>query len=154
MNNTISDTQSKDSQPQPEGTSSGGEVLVNLENLIKNHDASIDKIKVELKKHREMLTDVLANDPTYKQHDDKAKEAAKVRNMTRGQILKRPDCQDLVTKIKGMQTDLKELTGALSDYLREYARMSGTNEIQGNDGETREIVYTARLVKKPSKNYK
>lgn len=127
------------------------EVLLNLEGLVKNHDASIEKIRVELKKYREMLADILANDPTYKEHEGKAKEANKLKTTTKAQILRRPDCADIVGKIKGMQGELKDLTASLSDYLREYARLSGSNEIEGEDGEVREIVYVAKLVKKKSR---
>jgi hypothetical protein len=127
------------------------EILLNLEGLVKNHDASIEKIRVELKKYREMLADILANDPTYKEHEGKAKEANKLKTTTKTQILRRPDCADIVSKIKGMQGELKDLTASLSDYLREYARLSGSNEIEGEDGEVREIVYIAKLVKKKSR---
>jgi len=133
-------------------TNDSAEVLLNLEKLIKNHDAGIDRLKTELKKHREMLADILANDPTYKLHEEKAKEANKVRSMTKMQILKRPDCADLAGKIKNMQTESKELAASLSDYLREYARLSGGNEIEGEDGEVKEIIYVAKLVKKKSKS--
>jgi len=46
---------------------------------------------------------------------------------------------------------LKDLQNALSDYLREYQRLSGSNEIEGDDGEVREIVYVAKLVKRTSR---
>lgn len=133
-------------------TNDSAEVLLNLEKLIKNHDASIDRLKTELKKYREMLADILTNDPTYKLHEEKAKEANKIRSMTKMQILKKPDCADLAGKIKNMQTEAKELAASLSDYLREYARLSGTNEIEGEDGEVREIIYVAKLVRKKSKS--
>ena len=41
-----------------------------------------------------------------------------------------------------------ELNEGLSDYLREYQRLSGSNEIEGEDGELRTIVYVAKLVRK------
>jgi hypothetical protein len=37
---------------------------------------------------------------------------------------------------------------ALSDYLREYERLSGTNQIETDDGHIHEIVYIAKLLKK------
>ncbi len=140
------------SNPVTSSKNDTAEVILNLESLIKNHDANIEKLKIELKKHKEMLADILANDPTYKLHEQKAKEANKVKLMTRMQILKRPDSADLVNKMKNIQSEIKELSASLSDYLREYARLSGSNEIEGEDGEVREIVYVAKLVKKKSKS--
>jgi hypothetical protein len=127
------------------------EIILNLENLIKNHVSNIDRLKETLKKNKEMLDDIFLNDQTYKLHCDKVKEAGKVRANTKAQIMKQPNVFDLAKKIKEMQAERKELEGALSDYLREYTRLSGTNEIEGEDGEVREIVYTAKLVKKSSR---
>lgn len=127
-----------------------GQILINMEGLIKNHIASIDKLSQEVKKLKEMLDDIFKNDPTYQQHDEKVKEATKVRQTTKQQILKRPQAADLDEKIKSLKSQLKENQTSLSDYLQEYQRLSGVNEIEGDDGEIREIVYVAKLVKKSS----
>ena len=126
---------------------SGG-ILVNMESLVKSHISQIDKLNEELKKLKEMLDDILANDSTYQEHLENAKEAAKVKTATKNQILKRPQAADLNEKIKSLKSQIKENQSSLSDYLQEYARLSGVNEIEGDDGEVREIVYTAKLVKK------
>lgn len=126
------------------------EILLNMESLIKGHIATIDKLTEETRKHKSMLDDIFANDPTYQEHDKLAKEAAKVRQGTRQQILKQPQAADLDKKIKELKSELKENQGSLSDYLQEYARMAGVNEIEGDDGEVREIVYNAKLIKKSS----
>jgi len=126
-------------------------IILDLEKLIKNHISSIDRIKIELKKHREMLEDVFINDPTYKLHAEKAKEANKLKSSTKQQIARQPNVANLLSKVKGMREEVKGLEGALSDYLREYQRLSGVNEIEGEDGEVREIVYVAKLVKRSSR---
>ena len=55
-------------------------------------------------------------------------------------------------KVKDMTQENKDLSVAQSEYLREYARLSGTTEIEGEDGEVREIIYVAKLVKKARRN--
>lgn len=129
---------------------SNAQILVNMESLIKSHISAIDKLSVELKKHKEMLDDIFDSDPTYKEHSDKAKEAAKIKSATKAQILKKPQAADLDKKIREFKAQLKENQESLSDYLQEYARMSGVNEIEGEDGEVREIVYVAKLIRRPS----
>lgn len=124
------------------------EILINMESMIKSHLASLDKLQEECSKHKSMLDDIFENDPTYKEHSEKAKESSKVKANTKAQILKRPQAADLDNKVKTLRSEVKEIQKALSDYLQEYARLSGVNEIEGEDGEVREIVYTARLVKK------
>jgi uncharacterized protein YlxW (UPF0749 family) len=135
-------------EPTPVATQTSGEVLINMESLIKTHMAAIDKLEVEVRKNKEMLDDIFNNDPTYKEHADKAKEAAKVKQNTKAQILKQPQAKELDDKVKSLKSQLKENQDALSDYLQEYARLAGVNEIEGEDGEVREIVYQARLVRK------
>lgn len=129
----------------------GAQVLLDLEQLIKTNVANIDQGKVELKKQREMLTSALENDETYRLHDEEAKKAAKVKAGTKYQILQLPGNKALAEKVKSIAADIKEANTALSDYLREYQRLSGSNEIETEDGQIREIVYTAKLVKRSPK---
>ncbi len=126
------------------------EILINMESLIKGHIATIDTLSEEARKIKEMLDDIFSNDPTYQEHDKLAKEAAKVKQGTKQQILKQPQAAELDKKYKELRGELKENQGSLSDYLQEYARMSGVNEIEGDDGEVREIIYNAKLIKKSS----
>lgn len=126
-------------------------VLGDLENLIKGHISGIDKRKEELKKLKEMISDILINDPIYQEHEKIAKEANKVKSATKAQLMKAPNAAEVVGKVKTMVEEVKEMDGALSDYLREFQRLSGASEIEGDDGQVREIVYVAKLVKKSSR---
>jgi hypothetical protein len=137
--------------PAVQNTSSANAtVLLNMEGLIKNHITTLDKLSEELKKHKEMLEDIFKNDKTYQEHAEKAKEATKIKQGTRQQILRQPQAGELDKKIKEMKSQIKENQESLSDYLQEYARMSGVSEIEGEDGEVREIIYSAKLIKKSS----
>lgn len=130
---------------------STAQVIINLESMIKSHIDSLEKLSEEIRKHKEMLDDIFANDPTYQEHLKQAEEVNKVKNATKAQILKRPQAHELDQKVKGLKNDLKENQASLSDYLGEYQRMSGVNEIEGDDGEVREIIFTAKLIKKSSR---
>ncbi|EKD85351.1 MAG: hypothetical protein ACD_38C00038G0015 [uncultured bacterium] len=123
-------------------------LLLRIEEMIKTHMSQIDTLQEDITKRKDMLNDIFTNDETYQEHDKIAKEAAKVRTGTKQQIMKRPDAADLSNQLKSLKSEQKELKEGLSDYLREYQRLSGSNEIEGEDGELREIVYTAKLVKK------
>lgn len=137
-----------------EGTAStenGAQILLDLESTIKSHVALIDKGKAELKRQRGMMESVLMNDETYRSHSEESKKAAKQKAQTKFQILQIPANKQLAEKVKTLHTELKDLETALSDYLREYQRMSGTSEIETENGEVREIIYVAKLIKKPAK---
>lgn len=123
------------------------EILINMEGMIKTLITSIEKVQEEAKKHKEMLDDIFENSPTFKEHSEKSKEAAKTLANTKAQILKQPQAAEMSEKVKSFKSQLKEEQDSLSDYLQEYARMSGLDEIEGEDGKIHKIVYTARLVK-------
>lgn len=124
------------------------DTLLSLENLIKSHIRSLDTLRIELKKHRELEEDALNNDPTYKEHLKNVKEATKVKSNTKQQILKQPSMANVANKIKSMSSEIKEKENALSDYLKEYQRMSGASEIEGENGEVMEIVTVVKVVKR------
>lgn len=146
----VSDNKSEDAQSitvTPSKTDKS-QIVFDLDQLIKQHLSSIDKLKEQHDKASSTLEDIFNNDSTYRQHSEAAKEAAKIKSATKQQILKQPQAAELSSKVKTLKSEIKELQGALSDYLREYQRMTGVNEIEDDAGEVREIVYTARLVKK------
>lgn len=122
-----------------------------LDEMIKSHITSISKTKDELAQQREMLKDSFENDPIYLEHAQEAKKANKVKNATKQQILKRPEVAQIADSVKTLGQELKELNSALSDYLAEFQRASGLNEVEGEDGEIRQIVFVAKLAPKAFK---
>lgn len=125
------------------------DMVLKLEGMIKNNNSQITKISADLTEAREMLKDAFENDTTYREHADAAKDANKVKAATKAQILKQPQVAQIATNVKVLSSELKELKEALSDYLGEYNRLSGITEIEGDDGELLQIVYVAKLVRKP-----
>jgi uncharacterized protein YbaP (TraB family) len=132
--------------------SDSSDILKELENMIQTLVSSIDREKEELKNVREMISSYLNGDPTYQEHEKQAKEAAKKRNATKLTLLTSSSGSPLVSKLKDLRTHLKDQQNSLSEYLREFHRISGSNEITDSQGDVREIVYVARLVKRSSKN--
>lgn len=130
-----------------DNSDSNAAIVTNMEGMIKTQISAIDRLKAEIEKLQGLLNDIFENDSTYKTHTEQAKEAARIKAATKQQILKQPQAADLDNKIKTFKSELKETQASLSDYLAEFQRMSGISEIEGEDGEMRTIVYTAKLVK-------
>lgn len=128
--------------------SNDASLLLKIEEMIKTHLTQIDDLAEQITKHKEMLDDIFGNDQTFQEHDKLAKEAAKVKSKTKSEIMKRTDVADLSNKMKALKSEKVELQEGLSDYLREYQRLSGSNEIEDDKGEVREIVMVPRLVRK------
>lgn len=122
--------------------------LISIESLIKSHDEHLNSLSKELRTHKEMLNAILDNDEEYRNTATEASKQAKLKTIAKQKILKNPESVSLVDKIKDYQAQIKELKVALSDYLAQYVTLSGTNQIEGSDGVLRQIVYTAKLVKK------
>lgn len=123
-------------------------ILLNIEGLIKSNISKLDKLSDELKKQNEMIQSVLDNDPTYKEHSEKAKEAARVKGNTKKEILKRPEVSHVVQKANELKSEIKEIKESQSSYLSEYQRLSGSTEIETEDGQVRQIIYVAKLVRR------
>lgn len=123
-------------------------VMLSLEGLIKNNLGGLDKLQNDLKKQQEMIANVLASDQTYTQHDERVKEAQKLKNTTKSEIMKRPDVAQVVNKVKEMREEVKEQRQTLSDLLLEYQRVSGNTEIETEDGQLLEIVNSSKLVRR------
>ncbi len=134
----------------PVEISSQAETLVTITGLIQNYISSIDRLKKEISENRQMLEDSFMNDTTYKEKEEKAKEANKDKNVFKQQILKQPTLMALSEKIKDLRSSMKDSKQQLSDYLQEYQKLTGANEIEDVQGNLSEIRYTARLVR-PSK---
>ncbi|OGD08251.1 hypothetical protein A2397_05550 [Candidatus Amesbacteria bacterium RIFOXYB1_FULL_44_23] len=120
---------------------------IDLTGMINSTMSQVEKLKIEAGKLKEMLDDIFQNDPTYQAHDKAVKEASKIRGNTKKQILKMPQAADLSNKILELRAQIKERNQELSDYLQDYARTTGTNSFETEDGTVRQIIYTARLVK-------
>lgn len=136
------------SEPQVIGDAA---IMLNLEEMIKNHIVSLDKLREEQKKFRDMYEDAFLGNPTYRENAEKAKEALKVKATTRQQIASQPSVINTAQKLKGISQDIKERVAALSDYLLEYQRLTGANEIEDAEGQIREIINSAKLIRRSSK---
>lgn len=132
----------------PSSQADQSNLLTSLDEMIKSNVQSIDRLRVESRKLQEMIQDGFENDAVYKEHDDAVKAATKIRQATKGQIMKQPAVLTLVEKLKTLKSELKEKQLSLSDYLLEYQRVSGANQIEMEDGEVLEIVNSAKIVRK------
>lgn len=136
---------------QASGGDNQAQVLVSLEEMIKKYITRHDKLKIEVKKHKEMYDDSFYNNPTYLENLEKAKEAEKDLKVTKKNIASQPGVIQIALKLKTLRDESKEVDQSLSDYLMEWQRMTGANEIEGEDGKMRDIINKAKLVIRSAK---
>lgn len=139
-----------DSSQQPVNPSDAS-TLIAVESMLKNVISRLELLKNELKEDADMLKSAFESDPVYREFEENAKAAAKDKLAAKKEILRKPDVAELNLKVQSKRSEIKELKEKMSDYLTQFQQLSGLNEIEGEDGEVRIIVYTARLVKQNSK---
>lgn len=127
------------------------DLVMNLENLIKNHIVGIDKLIAELREKREMFDDSFNNDPVYREKMDKVKEVTKDKNSVRSVIASKPDVSRMAQELKDLRFDLKEKKATLSELLLDYKEKTKATQLELFDGEFVDIVQTARVVKSAKK---
>ena len=123
-------------------------VLLSLDEMIKATFASIDRLTEESGKLRDMVNDGFAADANYKIADDEVKKATKARQSVKKEIMNRKGIIEMVNKLKDANMELKDKKASLSDYLLEYQRLSGANQLEMPNGEILEIVQVAKVVRK------
>ena len=121
---------------------------LSVEALIKTLISRIARVKEELKPVKEMLSDLLNNNEEYQVAANEAKEASKKKSSVKKDVLSTPEGKMANDKVNEFKSELKEAQDALSSYLADYQRLTGSSEIEGEDGELRKIVYVAKLVRK------
>ena len=132
----------------PDNTNAQAITLLNIESLINSHDTKLSTLQKELSVQKEMLNGLLENDEEYVKASQESAKLAKLKTQAKQKVLKTAAAVTVVDKVKEFQSELKELKVALSDYLSQYVSLSGTNMIEGPDGVIRQIIYSAKLVKK------
>lgn len=126
--------------------------LQNVESLINMNIAKLARFKDEIKPQNEMLKSFLENDETFQKLTDLAKKAGNEKNKRKRELMEDPSAKSIKEKIDSLKESISESQEALSTYLREYQRLTGSNEFEGEDGELRQIVYVAKLVRKTDLN--
>ena len=122
--------------------------LLSIESLINSHDLKLAELQKELTTHKSMLSDLLENNEDYVKAAEAAAKTAKLKTLAKQKVLATDSAKSTVEKITDAASQVKELKVALSDYLSQYVSLSGSNQFEGADGVTRQIVYSAKLVKK------
>jgi len=122
--------------------------LISIESLINSHDSRLQILTKESRSHQEMLNSLLDNDPEYSKIAKEAAKITKLKSVAKSSVLQRPEAKSVAEKLQDNRAQIKELKIALSDYMSQYVALSGSNQIEGPDGVLRQIIYTAKLVKK------
>lgn len=149
MDDTTSQPQVEE-QPQDGATSA--DTLYSVENAIRNHNRQLLEVKENFKKLNEMLKSYLENDDEYREASEAAKNASAKKSAIKQRLLSRPEANNIPAKLEEVKDQKRELEEGLSYYLTQFQQLSGTNEFEDENGDLKQIVYVAKLVKRTGGN--
>lgn len=121
--------------------------LINCESLINSAIVRHDTLKKETVDLKSQLDSILENDDEYQTLCEEVNKLSKLKKIAKQKVMQRQEATVLNDKIKDGNCQIKEIKTALSDYLAQYVSLSGTNQIELNDGVMRQILTSAKLVK-------
>ena len=122
--------------------------IMQIENMINSQMVDIDKKRDEVKLLKSSFDDAFKNDAKYREFDDKVKEANRLKTTYKQAMMKDPAIAQANSSFLNGRDELKDMQMALSDYLKEYNRVTGLTQFETSDGQMLEIVQTFKLVKK------
>lgn len=134
--------------PAPETTKALD--ILQIENMINGQLTLLGELKDKHRAEKSALDDTFKNDKKYRELDDAAKSAASVRSNYKKAFLKDPAVAEATARVEGLKDEIKDAKKALSDYLREYKRITHENKFETKDGQMCLIEEMYKLVVKPA----
>lgn len=147
-NNTTQPDEQKIEDAEVVDAPRGAMTIVELTALINRYEADMKKMRDNLKIQSGMLRDAVEGDAAYHELDMQSKELNKKKTAIKQNVMKTVAMEAVVAKIEEYKGEINDAKEMLSGYLEEYQRVSGTNIIEGENGEIREIVPVYKLVKR------
>ncbi|MCX6732147.1 MAG: hypothetical protein NTV98_01250 [Candidatus Roizmanbacteria bacterium] len=126
----------------------GSMTIVELTTLINRYEGDMKKMRDNLKIQSGMLRDAVEGDAGYHELDVQSKDLQKKKTEIKQKVMKTQAMEAVVAKVEEYKSEIKDAKEMLSGYLEEYQRVAGTNIIEGENGEIKEIVPQYRLVKR------
>lgn len=106
----------------------------------------ISDLQEELNKVRTLLEETLENDPAYQELQEvstKAKEETKIK---KDKVMTTTTVKSFNDQIKEFRDELKENKEILAQELADYYKESGSLEIVDEEGNTKRIIFSVKLV--------
>jgi len=114
---------------------------------IANRLKIITDIKDEIKKLRALYTETLEQDQSYIELQEERKKVRDHSKTHKLRTLNNPTFNEYEQHLKELREDMKENQEILAQELADYYKDSGKMEITDEEGITRKIVFSAKLIK-------
>lgn len=113
---------------------------------IQNRLRIINDIKEEIKKLKEVYTESLEQDQSYMELQEEKKRVREQNRTHKLRIQNNPTYSEYELQLKELRQDVRENREILAQELADYYKESGKMEIVDDEGKTKKIVFSVKLV--------
>jgi DNA repair exonuclease SbcCD ATPase subunit len=109
----------------------------------------LSDLQEEINKIKALYEESLENDATYQEAEKAEEEVKKVKEEVKekkAKVKETPTMKAMEDDLKGLRNDVKEHKEMLAQELADYYKESGSLEITDEDGNTKRIKFSAKLV--------
>lgn len=128
------------------------QALMSLQNLVERNANELDRLRNELKEHRQSLKNVFDNDQGLLEAEQVAQEVATKVKERKQSIDAQPEVRQLKLKIVDTREEMKEIEETLNAHLISLFKMTGSQSFDTSDGDQREFSLKAKVMSKGKKS--
>jgi len=120
---------------------------VQVDFLVKQMSADLDKLTEQIREQRRMVTDALKSDSRYQEISEKIKDLNKQRQSVQKELSANESVQKAREELQELNNQRKTIQSKLSDYLRQYVETFNSKTLEDLEGNLKEIVTQYKLIK-------
>ena len=139
-----------DKQIADDGNEQAVSVSQQIDYLVKQLSADVDKLGGQIKEQRQMVKDALVSDSRYQELSERINDFNKQRQSIQKELSNNEAVQKAKEELQELNNQRKSLQHKLSDYLRQYVEKFNSKTLEDLEGNLKEIVTQYKLVKQKS----
>jgi len=121
------------------------ETLTSLQNVIERNVSELDRLKEQLKSFKDSLRNVMTNDETLSDAQDKVTALSQKVKERKSQLHASPEINQLKANVSELTERKKEIEEALNTHLLNLYQFTGVKTFDTSTGETREFDIRASV---------
>ncbi|KKR49991.1 hypothetical protein A3A55_00475 [Candidatus Roizmanbacteria bacterium RIFCSPLOWO2_01_FULL_40_14] len=118
-----------------------------IDYLVKQMSADLDKLGDQIKEQRQMVTDAFKNDSRYQEMNEKIKDLNKQRQVIQKELSGNEAVQRAKKELDELNNQRKALMSKLSEYLKQYVEQFNSRTLKDLEGNLKEIITQYKLVR-------
>ena len=115
--------------------------------LVKQLSADLDKLSEQIREQRQMVKDAMASDSRYQELSAKIQDLNKQRQAVQKELSSSESLQKAREELEELNNQRKSMQSKLSEYLRQYIETFNSKTIEDLEGNLKQIITQYKLVR-------